>query len=123
MVQPTPDEVADLPLDEAYQFGSTRGIKDEVNYVRDMVINHGSSYSDWIRRACIIDLFEKNHIYEEFKRVYWPVGNTEEGKVLTGVYFEAKQSFDQANNYTTEQREKIKAEERDFIAAILSLFS
>jgi hypothetical protein len=123
MQQAIPDDSKDLPLEEAYRFGKEQGIEDEVNVIRNMVIDHGPSYAAWIRRACIITLFKNMNIYEKFKRVYWPNGDTADGETRINVYYEAKQFFDDSNNFAAEEREKEKAEKRSILGIISQLFS
>lgn len=116
-----PEDAKELPLEQAYQFAEKSGLKNEAEAIRNMVIDHGLSYSNWIRRACIISLFTGKNIYQEFKQTCWPEGDTADGQSKTNVYFEAKNLFDETNNYTTELRAKVKSEERALLGGLLAV--
>ena len=111
MLPSIPDESKDLPLEKAYLFGRELGHGEAVNAIRDMVIDHGPAYADWIRRGYIISLFTERNIYQKFKQLYWPNGDSADGAARISVYYEAKRIFDAANNATTELRKKVKEEE------------
>ncbi len=69
-----------LSLKAAYSFGVKHGLQLEVDEIRNMVIEWDLSYTSSLRRGYIVELFEKNGIFEEFKKSCWPYGNTPGGE-------------------------------------------
>jgi len=69
-----------LSLKAAYKFGIAHGLETEIRDIRDMAIEWDLNYTSTLRRGYIIHLFEKNGIFEEFKKECWPFGNTPKGE-------------------------------------------
>lgn len=82
-----------LSLRAAYSFGIERGLEKEITAIRDMVIEWDSSYTSSLRRGYIIELFEQNNIYEDFKNEYWPYGNTTSGESKKRRYLRIKKQY------------------------------
>jgi Endonuclease NucS len=69
-----------LSLKAAYAFGVKHGLHHEVDEIRNMVIEWDLSYTSSLRRGYIVELFEKQAIFEEFKASCWAYGNTPDGE-------------------------------------------
>ncbi len=83
-----------LSLRAAYSFGIEKGLENEITAIRDMVIEWDSSYTSSLRRGYIIDLFEHENIYEEFKNEYWSYGNTTYGESKKRRYLRIKKQYE-----------------------------
>lgn len=83
-----------LSLKAAYSFGIEKGLEKEITAIRDMVIEWDSSYTSSLRRGFIIELFEQNNIYEDFKNEYWPYGNTSSGESKKRLYLRIKKQYE-----------------------------
>jgi hypothetical protein len=83
-----------LSLRAAYSFGVEKGMEKEITAIRDMVIEWDSSYTSSLRRGFIIELFEQNNIYEDFKNEYWPYGNTTSGESKKRRYLRIKKQYE-----------------------------
>jgi hypothetical protein len=59
-----------FPLRAAYPFGEEHGLGKEIADIRDMVIEWDLQYTSSLRRGYIIELFEKQGIFDEFKSKY-----------------------------------------------------
>jgi hypothetical protein len=81
-----------LPLRAAYAFGSAHGIESEVAKIRDLDIEW-DSYTSSLRRGYIVELFEKLGLFEDFKKEYWPVGNTPVGERNRRRYLRIKAQY------------------------------
>src|SRR5947199_6063 len=81
-----------LSLKAAYGFGAEHGLQQEVDEIRDMVIEWDRSYTSSLRRGYIVDLFEKRGIFEEFKKSCWENGNTPAGESKRGAIFGSSNS-------------------------------
>ena len=76
-----------LPLKAAYAFGAKHNLQREVTEIREMPFQSHEARRSSVRRGHIINLFERNRIFEDFKRDYWPFGNKErEGKTRRDYY-------------------------------------
>lgn len=64
----------------AYAFGDAHGLEKEVSDIRDMVIEWDSSYTTSLRKGYLVELFEKQGIFDDFKAKCWPLGNTPAGE-------------------------------------------
>ncbi|HOH28016.1 MAG TPA: endonuclease NucS [Syntrophorhabdus sp.] len=83
-----------LSLRAAYSFGVEKGLEKEITAIRDMVIEWDSSYTSSLRRGFIIELFEQNNIYEDFKNEYWLYGNTTSGESKKRRYLRIKKQYE-----------------------------
>ena len=83
-----------LSLKAAYGFGAEHGLQQEVDEIRDMVIEWDRSYTSLLRRGYIVDLFEKRGIFEEFKKSCWENGNTPAGESKRRRYLRIKQQYE-----------------------------
>ncbi|MGH8644731.1 MAG: endonuclease NucS domain-containing protein [Gammaproteobacteria bacterium] len=88
------DQTAALSLKAAYAFGASKGLKREVDEIRDMVIEWDSSYTSSLRRGYIVELFEKNGIFDEFKADHWARGNTPAGETKRRRYLKIKKEYE-----------------------------
>jgi hypothetical protein len=88
------DQTVALSLKAAYAFGAAHGLQQEVNEIRNMVIEWDSSYTSSLRRGYIVELFEKNDIFEQFKREHWSNGNTQKGEVRRRRYLRIKNQYE-----------------------------
>jgi hypothetical protein len=85
-------------LEDAYAFGAERGLEREIDEIKGLKIawdkpvpNHPWTTS--VRRGYLVALFEKDGSYEDFKKLYWPLGNTPEGKAMRSRYLSVKKQF------------------------------
>jgi len=83
-----------LSLRAAYTFGIERGLEQDIAAIRDMIIEWDSSYTSSLRRGYIIELFEKQSIFEDFKSAYWPYGNTTYGESKKRRYLRIKKQYE-----------------------------
>ena len=84
-----------LSLKAAYAFGVQRGFERDVTEIRDMVIEWDSSYTSSLRRGYIVALFEKNGIFEDFKKAHWLSGNTPTGETDRRRYLRIKAQYEE----------------------------
>lgn len=85
---------AHLSLKAAYAFGATKGLAEEADAIRNMVIEWDRTYTSSLRRAFVVELFERHGILEEFKKLYWTRGNTPEGEKRRRRYQRIKQQYE-----------------------------
>jgi 5-methylcytosine-specific restriction protein B len=88
---------AKLPLRDAYAFGIEKGLDSDIEQIRQMPIKWPPDtlqYETSLRCAYVIELFEKNGIFEEFKAKYWPNGNTADGERRRRHYLTIKQRYE-----------------------------
>ncbi len=90
----TEDQTTALSLKAAYAFGAAHGLEHEVNEIRDMVIEWDSSYTSSLRRGYIVELFDKQGIFEEFKAAHWGHGNTPAGDTKRRRYLRIKKQYE-----------------------------
>lgn len=83
-----------LPLKLAYTFGASKGFEKEISEIRSLVIEWDSSYDSSLRRGYIIELYERNGIFEEFKSLYWPQGDTPSGETFRRRYLNIKRRYE-----------------------------
>ena len=83
-----------LSLKEAYVFGAEHGLEREISEIRNMEIEWDKSYDSSLRRGYIVELFEKNGIFEEFKANCWANGNTHGGEVKRRRYLRIKKQYE-----------------------------
>jgi endonuclease len=88
------EELRTLPVKDAYKFGLENGLGDAMEKIRQMEIEWDSSYTTTVRRGYIVDAFEKQGIFEEFKKAYWPTGNTLWGKSKTKFFLKVRQRYE-----------------------------
>ena len=120
-----------LSLKAAYTFGTEKGLKNEIDDIKDMVIEWDKPYTSSLKRGFIVDLFEKHDIFEEFKARYWSVGNTPEGQTFRRRFLRIKEQYnewlkgddDAVSDEDEEEADQAFAEEahlRDFLAKNLN---
>jgi hypothetical protein len=104
-----------LSLKAAYSFGVKHGLQHEVDEIRNMVIEWDLSYTSSLRRGYIVELFEKNGIFEEFKTSCWPYGNTPGGEAKKKRSLRIKQQYENflAGNNGQEGIDEDETEETD----------
>jgi Endonuclease NucS C-terminal domain len=83
-----------LSLKAAYAFGAEHGLQNEVDEIRDMVIEWDRSYTSSLRRGYIVDLFEKRGVFELFKGSHWAYGNTPAGETRRRLFLRIKQQYE-----------------------------
>jgi len=83
-----------LSLKAAYAFGTAHGLEREVNDIREMVIEWDSSYTSSLRRGYIVALFEKQGIFDAFKKEHWSFGNTSSGEKRRLRYLRIKAQYE-----------------------------
>ena len=82
-----------LSLQAAYLFGIENGLQNEVQEIRDMEIEWDRSFTSSLRRGYIVDLFEKNDIFESFKKQHWSHGNSPSGETMKRRFLRYKQEY------------------------------
>ena len=83
-----------LSLKAAYTLGAEHGLQNEVDEIRNMVIEWDRPYSSSLRRGYIVALFEKRGVFDEFKASYWEYGNTPAGETKRRRYLRIKQQYE-----------------------------
>lgn len=88
-----------LPLKLAYTFGVSNGFAKEINDIKALNFERNSPYNSptkrrYLRCGSIIELFERHHIYEDFKAKHWPNGNTLSGEATRKRYLKNKKGYD-----------------------------
>ncbi len=128
------DQRKTLSLKAAYAFGKNHGLESAVDEIRNMDIEWDLSYTSSLRRGYIIELFEKQGLFEAFKSAYWPYGNTPGGENKKRRSLKIKQQYEDflaGRNGQEEIEEEVEEEEaeqafaaetdlRDFLAENLS---
>jgi hypothetical protein len=113
-----------LPLNDAYPFGVEHGLQEEVARIRDMEIEWDRSYTSTVRRGYLVDLFQRNGVFDAFKQRYWPEGNTPSGQTMALRYLRVKSDYEdflagnrdavvEADEIAQEQEDREFAAERD----------
>lgn len=87
-------QTAALSTRAAYDFGTAKGLKQQVEEIRNMEIEWERRTNSSVRRGYLVDLFEKNGIFEEFKAKHWANGNTSKGERLRKWYLNLKQQYE-----------------------------
>ena len=110
---------ATLSLKAAYAFGVVHGLEKEITEIRDMIIEWDLSYTSSLRRGYILDLFEKQGIFEKFKTSHWPYGNTPDGEKKRRRYLKIKgryEDFLSGRDTSPEEEMEEQEEDRQFAA-------
>lgn len=89
-----PEGSKHLSLNDAYRFGTERGLEREVNDIRNMEIEWDLSYNSSLRRGFIADLFEKKGVLSLFMDRYWPNGKTRDGERYLRRYRKIKTQYE-----------------------------
>jgi len=69
-------------------------LESEVAKIRDMTIEWDSTYTSSVRRGYVIELFEGQGIFGEFKEKFWPFGNTPQGANRRQRYLKIKADYE-----------------------------
>lgn len=83
-----------LSLQAAYIFGIENGLQDEIQTIKDMEIEWDRSFTSSVRRGYIVDLFERNDIFESFKEQHWANGNSPSGETMKRRFLRYKQEYE-----------------------------
>jgi hypothetical protein len=123
------EQTETLPLKAAYLFGAEKGLAPEIDAIRGLEIEWDKPYTSSLRRGYVVTLFEKHGLFEEFKRRYWPLGNTPKGQRLRRRFLRIKAQYEdllkggeEATNDEEETDQAFAAETdlRDFLAKNLN---
>jgi hypothetical protein len=87
-------EQKSLPLRAAYPFGIEHGLEREIASIKDMVLEWDLAYTSSLRKAFVIDLFQKHGLYDQFKTTCWQYGNTPQGERRTARYLSLKTRYE-----------------------------
>jgi hypothetical protein len=87
------DQTTALSLRAAYAFGAEHNLRQEVDDIRNMVIEWDGRNSS-LRRGYIVELFEKHGIFDEFKDLHWNLGNTSVGENKRRWYLRLKARYE-----------------------------
>ena len=87
------EAVKGLPLNAAYEFGIEHGLKEEIETVRSMKAAWDLTNDLAVRRAYIVDLFQKKNILAEFIQTHWPFGATTPGQKRIDKYSKRKSDY------------------------------
>lgn len=88
------DQTQALSLKAAYEFGKTHGLEREVAEIRDMVIEWDLSYTSSLRRGYIVELFERQGLFDQFKKAHWSFGDTPGGVRKRSWYLRIKARYE-----------------------------
>ena len=83
-----------LSLRAAYAFGVERGLEQNIAEIRDMIIEWDSSFTSSLRRGYIVESFERQGVFEDFKAAHWPYGNTPAGDNKRRRYLRIKKQYE-----------------------------
>lgn len=110
-----------LPIREAYRFAEVHGLESEMNAIKG--IDPETPWARGLRKGYIVDLFEKRGLFEQFKKEYWPYGNSPAGEAKQRFYlglkarYEETESDDDAVPEATEEAFEEAVEEAQSFAA------
>ena len=68
-----------LSLRAACKFGEAHKLGEEVAAIRDMIIEWDRPIGSSLRRGFIVELFEKQGLFERFCKKHWPFSATAKG--------------------------------------------
>jgi hypothetical protein len=106
-----------LPLRAAYAFGIQKGLEREIDEIRNMVVEWDLKAHASLRRGYIIDLFQKQNIFDEFKTMHWKDGNTPRGQIAIRHYLRLKERYlEFLNGGVTEPVEEQEEADQEFAA-------
>ncbi len=83
-----------LPLREAYKFGEANGLRDGIDSIRNMEIDPDMKLPSSLRRAHVVELFQKHGLFEQFKATHWPFGNTSGGAAKQRFFHSLKARYE-----------------------------
>jgi len=110
-----------LPIREAYRFAEAHGLHSEIDEIKK--IDPDAPWARGLRKAYIIDLFERRGLFEQFKNEHWPYGDSPGGKSKQRFYLGLKARHDEtepdadAAVETTEEAFEEAVEEAQSFAA------
>jgi hypothetical protein len=84
-----------LSLKAAYEFGIQHGLNQQVDDIRNMVIEWDNGYTSSLRRGYIVQLFDKSGILNDFKSSHWPYGLTPAGEKKEKFYLRIKKRYEE----------------------------
>jgi hypothetical protein len=70
-------------------------LQDEIDRIRGLEIGWDLSYTSSVRRGYLIELFEKQGLWEKFKAQHWAYGNTPGGIKERNRYLGIKERYDE----------------------------
>lgn len=114
-------ESKSLPIREAYRFAEAHGLGSEIPRIKS--IDPDAPWARGLRKAYIVDLFEKRGLFEQFKKECWPYGNGPAGEAKLRFYlglkvrYEATEADDDAAPEATEEAFEEAVEEAQSFAA------
>jgi hypothetical protein len=73
----------EFSLRKAYSFATERKLGNNVDEIKRMKIKWHFTMTSAVRRGYMIELFRKNQIFDDFKKIHWPDGNTDWGLTHT----------------------------------------
>jgi hypothetical protein len=91
----TEEQTQTLSLKAAYAFGAAHGFEREVIDIRDMVVEWDYPYVSVLRRGYIVELFEKNGLFDDFKAKHWAFGNTPTGETQRRRFLRIKAQYEE----------------------------
>lgn len=110
-----------LPLREAYRFAEVQGLESEIKAIK--LIDPDIPGARGLRKGYISDLFEKRGLFEQFKKEYWPYGNSPAGEAKQHFYLGLKARYEETGadedvvSETTEEAFEDAVEEAQSFAA------
>jgi hypothetical protein len=126
------EEQKSVPIEQAYAFGRSKGLDSEINAIIQMKPKWDKIESNnTLRRGYIVHLFENRGIWQEFKDLLWPFGNTAEGEHRREHYLRRRKHYlrfindddvDQIDDDDEEEEEEVagqfgkEAHLREFLA-------
>jgi hypothetical protein len=103
-----------LSLNAAYVFGEEHGMKQQMDEIRNMVIEWDLSYTSSLRRGYVVELFERHGIFDEFKTKHWIFGNTAPGEAKRRRYLRIKQQYEEfLAGRTTDEMDENATDDED----------
>ena len=120
-----------LSLKDAYIFGAEHALEKDMADIRGMEIEWDLSYTSSLRRGFVVDLFTKKQLFDKFKELHWPTGNTPWGQRQSEFWLRLKGRYEdflagrgesvlEAEDEDENQAFAAEADLRDFLASNLN---
>jgi hypothetical protein len=119
-----------LPLKEAYIFGAEHALEKDMADIRDMEIEWDLSYTSSLRRGFVVELFTRKQLFDKFKELHWPAGNTSWGQRKSEFWLRLKCRYEdflgrgesalEAEDEDEDQAFAAETDLRDFLASNLN---
>jgi len=122
------EEPKDLPLELGYSFLQERNLGKEANEIQ-LSKDKWKSYTSTLRRGKVLNLLEKNNLFDDFLNKCWANGRTDDGKKRLRKYKRVFDSFSSSGRQEEEEEQEgieessfaYEEDLRDFLSNNLSI--